>query len=390
MKLLFITASLNSGGSERVMSLLANMFSQKGNNVEIVCLNKPVVFYQMDEKVTVSLVSNILGSNNLLKKAWWLRKHVSDEKPDAVIAFMTSIYCMTLLSLFGLHIPVITSERIDPNHSDALRKLLRMIFLPLTAHHIVQTEQIKAYYPKFIRKKTSVIFNPVRDEVFSQPISSPKERDGQRNEIQDELQVQGLNVVSCVQCSSVDDTLLPKMNRIISVGRLTEQKNQKMMIQAFAKVSEGFPDWQLVILGEGPLRSSLELLVKSLQLEGRVLMPGRTEHVIDELRKSKVFCLSSDFEGMSNAMIEAICVGLPIVTTNVSGVSELVEEGKGGYMVPCGDVDQLAQALQKVMSNNNLQKTMADYNLKKAAFFKLNNIVDQWEQLILQVIQKSN
>ena len=102
-----------------------------------------------------------------------------------------------------------------------------------------------------------------------------------------------------------------------------------------------------------------------------------------------MFCFSSDFEGMSNAIIEAICTGLPIVTTNVSGVSELIEDGKNGYVVPCRDVGQLAQALQKVMSNSDMQRTMSECNLKKTYIFKLDNIVGQWEQLILKVVQKS-
>ena len=360
MKIIFVTASLNSGGSERVMSLLANSFALRGHDVEIVCVNKPIVFYPIDNSVKVCLVSNEIGNNSLYKKVTWLRKHVKTINPDVVIAFMTSVYCMTLSSLIGIRVPVITSERIDPRHSDFFRKFIRIIILPLTSHHVVQTEHIRNYYPSFIRKKTSIIYNPVNDEVFHQIENG-------------ELKIENSE----------------RLNRIISVGRLTEQKNQKMMIRAFAKIVNEFPNWQLAIYGEGPLRQSLQMIIDNLQLKDRVLLPGRTDNVIGELRRSKIFCLSSDFEGMSNAMIEAICIGLPIVTTNVSGVSELVDDGKNGYVVPCGDVDQLAQALQKVMSNNDMQKTMSESNLKKADIFKLDNIVNQWEQLIQKVVQDS-
>lgn len=376
MIIIFVTASLNSGGSERVMSLLANSLAQGGHDVEILCVNKPIVFYPIETSVKVWLVANEIGNNSLHRKAAWLRKHVETVKPDVVIAFMTSVYCMTLASLAGIRVPVITSERIDPCHSDFFRKLIRMLILPLTSHHVVQTEHIRNYYPSFIRKKTSIIYNPVNDEVFKSP---------------DGLQVQGENAASSVQSSNTPIEVREevKLNRIISVGRLTEQKNQEMMIRAFAKVANDFPNWQLVIYGEGPMRESLELIVDSLEMQDRVLLPGRTEHVIEELRKSKIFCLSSDFEGMSNAMIEAICTGLPIVITNVSGVSELVEDGKSGYVVPCGDVEQLALALQKVMSNSDIQETMSEFNLKKADMFKLGNIVDQWELLIQKVVQDS-
>ena len=362
MSILFVTSTLTSGGSERVMSLLANEFVKRNYLVTIICFNKHVVFYPVSNSVKVVFAEDEVGGNSLFRKCVWLRKYVKDVGPDVVIPFMEAVYCVTLFSLIGLSVPVISSERIDPRKSPFFRNVLRRIFLPMTTHLVVQTQDIKNFYPSFIRKKTSIIYNPVREEVFS---------------FQNSVQ------------SMEQEIKERKQNRIISIGKLYPQKNQKMMIRAFAKIADNFPDWQLVIYGEGPLRDSLELLVESLNLNGKVLLLGRTEHVVDELKKSKIFCFSSDFEGMSNAMIEAICAGLPIVTTNVSGVSELVEDGKSGYVVPCGDVEQLAQALQKVMVNNALQKEMAECNLKKADMFKLDNIVNQWEQLIQKVVQEN-
>ena len=158
-----------------------------------------------------------------------------------------------------------------------------------------------------------------------------------------------------------------------------------MMIRAFANIADELPDWQLVIFGEGPLRSSLELLVKSIQLEGRVLLPGRTEHVIEELRKSKIFCLSSDYEGMSNSMIEAICVGLPIVSTKVSGTKELVEEKGTGLLVELNDVDSMAIALKKLIGDDSLRKEMCVNGKNAAKLFKLETIIANWYQLIGQL-----
>ena len=362
MSIIFVTSTLTSGGSERVMSLLANEFVKRNYNVTIICFNKHVVFYPVSKYVKVIFVENELGGKSLFRKIIWLRKYVKEVGPDVVIPFMEAVYCVTLLSLIGLPVPVISSERIDPRKSPFFRNILRRIFLPLTTHLVVQTEAIKRFYPSFIRNKTSVIYNPVRDEVFS---------------FSDSVLSRGLGGIE------------GKQNIIISIGKLYPQKNQPMMIRAFAKVADDFPEWQLVIFGEGPLRQSLQLIIDNLQLTDKVLLPGRTENVIKELRRSKIFCMSSDYEGMSNAMIEAICAGLPIVTTNVSGVLELVEDGKSGYVVPCGEVEQFAQALQKVMGNIVLQKEMAECNLKKADMFKLDNIVNQWEQLIQKVVQEN-
>ena len=357
MKIIFVTATLTSGGSERVMSLVANLLAERGHQVEIVNLNKHIVFYPIHEKVKLSFTEDEVGSS-IVKKICWLRKHVKNENPDVVIPFMEAVYCVTLLALIGIKVPVISSERIDPRKSPFIRNILRRIFLPLTTHLVVQTQDIKAFYPKFIQKKTSIIYNPVSKTVFH---------------LQDE----------------------PKENTIISVGKLDGQKNQKLLINAFASIAEFFPDWKLVIYGEGRERESLESLVSSLfakthqqavksQVSRRILLPGRCETVIEEMNKAKVFAFSSDFEGMSNAILEAVCVGLPVVTTNVSGAAELVKDGEGGFVVPIRDGKALADSLKTLLKDESLMQRMARHNKATAKNFKLDMIVDQWESLILQ------
>lgn len=349
MKICFVTATLTSGGSERVMSLVANQLAKRGHDVEIVNLNKHIVFYPIHEDVHLSFAEDEVGSS-IISKIIWLRKHVKTEKPDVVIPFMEAVYCVTLLALIGVEVPVISSERIDPRKSPFVRNILRRIFLPLTTHLVVQTKDIKAFYPKFIQKKTSIIYNPVSETVF---------------QLQDE----------------------PKENVIISVGKLDGQKNQKLLINAFASISKDFPDWKLVIYGEGRERESLESLVSSFksQVSSRIKLPGRCETVIEEMNKAKVFAFSSDFEGMSNAILEAVCVGLPVVTTNVSGAAELVKDGEGGFVVPIRDGEALADALRTILQDEQLREKMARENKARAKEFKLDMIVDQWESLILQI-----
>ena len=233
------------------------------------------------------------------------------------------------------------------------RKILKRLLLPFADWLVVQTQSIKDYFPESIQKKTSIIYNPVNEESLSPALPS---REG-------------------------------RLNRIISVGRLYPQKNQEMMIRAFAKVADEYPDWQLVIFGEGPLRAELEFLVSSFKLQDRVLLPGRTERVIEELRKSKIFCLSSDYEGMSNAMIEAICVGLPIVSTKVSGTEELIRDGENGLIVELGDEDGLIKCFSQLISSPSLQDKMSEENTLLAKIFYIDNIVDEWITLINSVVK---
>ncbi len=353
MKIVFCLASLGSGGAERVVSLLANKMSNDGHEVQVICLKVNEVYYQLHEKVKVVMAME--KSWNRFSELFWLRRYLKREKPNVVIPFTEGVYCFTIASLLGTGIPVIASERLDPSAMTWKRNLLKRVLLPYADWLVVQTQTIKDYFPKKIQEKTSVIYNPVNDEVF-------KESE-----------------------TGITNPLELKSNRIISVARLFPQKNQEMMIRAFAKIADVFPDWQLVIFGEGPLRDSLRLLIDSLQLTDRILLPGRTEHVIDELRKSKLFCLSSDYEGMSNSMIEAICVGLPIVSTRVSGTDELIKNGVNGFLVEIGDETGMALALKRLMQNEELMKQIGEANKRQASLFMLDKIVNDWISLINQV-----
>lgn len=355
MKLTFVTATLTSGGSERVMSIVANKMQERGYEVEIICLNDQIVFYPINEGIKITHVEVEVGTKSLPKKLWWFRKYIQKTQPDVVIAFMVSVYTVTLLALMGVDIPVISSVRNDPAYSNLRKKITRKLLLPRSAHVVVQTQQIKQYFSKNIQKKTTVIYNPVNEKVF-------------------QIKVDGLKVKG-----------EERLNRIISVGRLYPQKDQKTMIEAFAKVSEKHPDWKLVIFGEGPERGALELLVERLKIKEKVSLPGKSENIIDELKKSKIFCLSSIYEGMSNALVEAICVGLPIVTTKVSGTEELIENGENGFIVDIGDKDTMAMAMTKLIEDENLRQQFAEKNRAQAVKFETNAIVDQWEEVILKV-----
>lgn len=357
MKISFVTANLNSGGAERVLSLLANEFDKHGYEVEIVFLKERVVFYSVNQSIKIVVADEECKSKSMWKKMIWLRRHISTTQPDVVIPFRVSVYTTSLLSLLGISVPIISSERIDPHVPDPIWDVLRRLLLPFTTHLVVQTSYIKSYYPRFIQKKTSVILNPVNEEVFKTPSD-----------------------ISCLQ----------KENRIISVARLAPQKNQKMMIKAFAELVSEYPDWHLVIYGEGPIREELESLVEHLGLKGRVLLPGRTEHVIDELRKSKIFCFSSDYEGLSNAMIEAFCVGLPIVSTCVSGTEDMLVNGENGFIIPINDQRAMVHSLKALLSDERLRIEMGERNRKKADLFSMGGIYSQWENLIKTIVKDEN
>ena len=135
------------------MSLLANSLSDRGYEVEIVCINKHIVFYPLRDKVKVWFAEDEVGAS-IFKKAIWLRKHVTATKPDVVIAFMLDVFCLTLAALIGIKIPVISSERIDPHFFGKAKGFLRWLLLRRTTHLVVQTQQIKAFYSKKLQARS--------------------------------------------------------------------------------------------------------------------------------------------------------------------------------------------------------------------------------------------
>ena len=358
MKIVFLLSSLGSGGAERVVSLLANKMVVQGHHVEIICLKFNDVYYQIDPRVKMTLAMQ--KTKNRLTEVFWLRNYIKKQKPDVVIPFTEGVYCFTIFSLLGTRIPIIASERLDPSAMSPVRKVLKRLLLPYADWLVVQTQSIKDYFPQSIQKKTSIIYNPVVTDVFRE-----------------------------IENGKMTIENAPKLNRIISVGRLYPQKNQKMMIRAFARIADDFPDWQLVIYGEGPLRAELESLVTSLKLQDRVLLPGRTENVIGELRKSKIFCLSSDYEGMSNAMIEAICAGLPVTTTKVSGTDELLKDEENGLLIEIGNEEGLSDCMSKLMSSSALRNDMSNNNFNLSGLFDIDYIVNQWIELINKIKNES-
>ena len=164
MKIIYLLASLGSGGAERVVSLLANKMCVDGHDIQIVCLKYNDVYYTLHDNIKVVAAADY--TSNRLSELFWLREYIKKEMPDVVIPFTEGVYCFTILALLGTGIPIIASERLDPAAMSLPRKILKRLLLPFADWLVVQTESIKAYFPKSIQKKTSVIYNPVNDEAI--------------------------------------------------------------------------------------------------------------------------------------------------------------------------------------------------------------------------------
>jgi glycosyltransferase involved in cell wall biosynthesis len=173
---------------------------------------------------------------------------------------------------------------------------------------------------------------------------------------------------------------------VIAAGRLTSQKGFDMLIPAFAKVVERQPGWTLRIYGDGPQRKSLERLIMEHRLSNNVLLMGPVQRLDLEMAQGSLYVLSSRFEGLPMVMIEAMSLGLPVVSFDCpTGPAEVIEDGRSGVLVPDGDVGALADAMLAVVEDADYRRALAAGAAERAKDYALDSIGARWEELISEL-----
>lgn len=342
--IVFFDASLGSGGAERVISILTRHLANAENPVEIVLYYDSEPFYEIHPNVKITYIERETKSKNILKNTLWLRRYFK-KNADLVVSFLAQYNMVALTAAFGTGVPVIVADRNDPRHmpKQAPVRWARNLLYHLADQVIVQTQHNKSYFSKNLQKKCKIIYNPI-----------------------DLGEKKGLALRT------------EKKHRIVSVARLMKQKNQLILLDAFSKVKKAFPDHTLTIYGEGPFREELERRVAELGLRGSVVLPGNTQNVFDHIADAELFVLSSDFEGMPNALIEAMCLGLPVVSTAVSGATDLIEDGENGLLTPVGDAEQLATRMMRMLEDAQLRNDCARNAQQLNELLGVEKIIEQW------------
>ncbi|WP_199248591.1 glycosyltransferase family 4 protein [[Phormidium] sp. ETS-05] len=367
MRLTLVISGLGAGGAERIMSVMANYWvSQKDWQITLLTLHDDTIppFYSLDVRVKYIPLgvagfspNPIVGIGNNIKRIQKLRSAIMDSQPYAVISFMDRTNILTLLATWGLKIPIIISEHVYPTCYPIGQswELLRQLLYPKANRIVVLTERIKSYFRSEIQSQTVVI---------PYPVLPPSE----------------------IDVNSANTVFLQKP-AIIAMGRLAEQKGFDLLLRAFAKVKTLFPEWSLTILGEGVLRSNLEDLRHELGLNDCVNLPGLVKNPYVILRQADLFVMSSRFEGFPNALCEAMACGLPVISTDCpSGPREIIQDGIDGILVPNGDVEALAAAMNRLILNHEERKNFGLASQKVTERFSLDRIMTIWEQIINQVV----
>ena len=353
-KLLISCATLGHGGAERVLSILSRAFADNYDEVIYLMWLKDEVFYEIDPRVRLVFLPDISGHNNRYREILSFRKFVKKENPDLILSFLTPFNMLVQVATIGLGIKTVVCERNDPHYVPG-GKIMEMLrdFTYLWADGILaQTDYSRECYKGRLRKKTSVIYNPV---MMTED-----------------------NVGSALTTK--------KQDRIISVGRLHPQKNQKMMIDAFSLFLVTHPTYELLIYGEGPLKQELIEYCKKREVSGSVKFMGHSNQVWEEIKKSKVFVLSSIAEGMSNALIESMCLGMPVVSTKVAGAVDLIKDGENGYLVDLNDSETMSERLSRITDDENLSKNLGTEASRLYLILNEKTICNQWIDYIMKNI----
>lgn len=347
-KHLFFIGTLTNGGAERVVSILSGKMAEQGIDVEILTYYDMPVFYQVYPNVKVTCVEKETGTKGKIKNFRWVRKYFK-EHADVLISFLAPFNIFALVCNFGTGIPIIVADRNDPTKipSNTFVRKLRDFLYRFADGIVIQTKKNQSYFSKQVQKKSEVIYNPIN---------------------------LGKKAGSALQAV--------KTKKIVSVGRLMMQKNQKMMFCAFKNVLEKYPDYQLVIYGEGPMREELERYARELGIEKNVSLLGSVSDVHDRIKAAEVFVLSSDYEGMPNALIEAMCLGLPVISTKVSGATDLIKDHENGLLTELDNQKELENAMIELIENPTLAEKLAKNATELNDSLELGKIMNQWIHFI--------
>jgi glycosyltransferase involved in cell wall biosynthesis/SAM-dependent methyltransferase len=359
MKLVFLIKSLGvaGGGAERVLADVTSGLAARGHDVTVVSYDRPGTqdFYPIDPAVRrirlgVGREARPSGLWETLHRMRAVRRLAVAMRPDVLIGFMHSIYIPQGIALLGTGIPVVASEHIVFDHyrTKPMHGALLRLTPHITSAVTAISERVRASFPASIRRRMVVIPNPVS--------VAPAER---------------------------ADVAGPGRKTLLSVGRLTEQKDQRTLVAAFAELAERFPDWDLRIVGEGELRSDLERQIERLGLGARIALPGTTADIHAEYLNAQLFAMPSAYESFGLATAEALAHGLPAVGfADCPGTNEIIVDGVNGLLVEGGDrVAALAAGLAGLMGSGELRAGMAAAAPASVTAFDPELVVDRWEEL---------
>lgn len=350
-KILFVIHALGYGGAGKMIVYLANHMSKLGYQCIIYVEEQLGKHYEVEENVKIVQETEFFTNyyTRHFQQIFQLRNRVKEIDPDLVISFQTNQNALSVLATRGRNIPVIVSERGDPYQYNNIIAKLKTSVINMAEGGVFQTKKAAEYYGKKLQARSRVIYNP------------------------------------CTVNKGTVPNWEDRKDEIAFVARFDiQQKRQDVMIEAFAKIAPCFPDVKLCFYGAGDEQRVIEKRAMELGVYDQVVFKGLVRNIPDTIRDSKMFVLTSDYEGMPNALIEAMAVGLPCVSTDCSpgGAAELIRNYENGLIVPCGEVKAVANAMEFMLNNPEKAREMGMKAQDIVFDLHPDRIYKQWEEYV--------
>lgn len=346
-ELIFVSNALANGGAARVLSLLANQLAMSGRRVGVLAYSAYDDEYVLDSQVEKEYGPS--GSENAIRaqRIRWIREVVRANPKATIVAFECFVNLQALIACWGLPNRVIVSERNDPARvgSGFPRDNIRKALYRRADMLVCQTDDAAAYFPTNIA--TRVILNPLKPGL-------PEPFTGERQPT------------------------------VVTFCRLEEQKNLEMLIGAFAIFHKRHPEYSLEIYGNGSRRAILERFIDECSLtQCAHIYPARSD-IHDVIRKYAMFVLPSDYEGLSNSMLEAMALGIPTICTDCpcGGARMVIDNGQNGLLVPVGGIDELVAAMRLVAENEAYARRFAQRATQVRDNLTIEAVTRDWAQVI--------
>lgn len=357
MKLLVLISEIKYSGAAKIVTWLCNNLSANGHDITLVTYMGDADGYQVCDSVERLRFSlgNVGHYKRTIRAIKSLRTEIKRTKYDAVLSFLPMECFIALTSTLFTKTKVIVAERSDPYlERSTVANFCRFMFR-FADGAVFQSSGAQKYFPQKLQKKSVIIENPI--------INPPTD-------------------IIDYEKRNLD---------IVTASRLDiHQKRQDILLRAFAAVLKSKPNARLKIYGDGPDEKNLKELACALGVERNVTFAGRTSQVLEKIKYARVFAFSSDFEGMPNVLLEALSVGVPVVTTDFSpgGAYELVENKGRGYVVPSGDEQKLAERILNILNNSYNAKKMAEKARDACVDYSEDAIFQKWERFIIRILEE--
>lgn len=356
MRVTFFIGGLSGGGAERVVCNLSNYLVNHEHEVEVLTISEDKSTYFLDEKVSTYSLISAKEKRGTIRDAFTrlvrLRKYLKKKHCDVYVVMIPLTTILLLALKNATKAKIIVSERSYPAFYDKWKRVLLKNLAHRADGWVFQTSTTMEWYTGCLGKtKTIIIPNAINlDFIESQSI-------------------------------------IQRRPTIVTVGRLQKMKNHALLLKAFAKICDRHPEYNLEIYGDGDMKQSIIDLTDGLNISSKVRLMGFQKNINEKIKNASLFVLSSNHEGMPNALMEAMALGMPCISTDCDGGGArfLIEEGVNGLLVPKNDVDAMATAMEKLLSNTNLANRLGNEAHRICERLSPEKIYNEWERFLLQV-----